>query len=373
LKRAPLVIATLCTGAVLLWQFLTIRYNCGGDWSALYYTGAYVQVPPAIADEQIYRFAGASGYDGQFYHFIAHDPFLRHDTAPYVDNPRLRWRRILVPALAWLAALGQSDFVDSAYDAVVLVFVFLGTYWTGRYLVRCNLPPAWSAAFVLVPAVLVSIDRATVDVALAALCAGFALYAVAEPSWKIYPILALAPLARETGLCLIAAFAAVELWNRHWRGALLAVAAALPFLAWLLFLNAHTAPDLTVFASAIPLKGLIARTLHPIQYSTATAWLMKAAALDYLAVLGIWVALVAAVLSRDAAALAFAAVAVFLAQPQAWGDAYSFGRTLSPLLLCVALAGARRRAWWTLAPIVLVLPRVFFQLLPQLRGILRSV
>jgi hypothetical protein len=401
LKRAPLITAALTAGLVLAWQFLNVHYNYRDDWTALYDTGAYVRIPPGIDNEEIYRFKGQPGYDGQFYHFIAHDPWMRHGSPPYVDNPRLRWRRILVPAMAWLCALGQSDFVDSAYFAVGIGWGFLGTYWLSRYLERYNLPPQWGAVFALIPAVLISLDRATVDVALAALCAGFALYTAdfvqaktpAPPRGPSAPagaggagvfactsacpylILALAPLARETGACLIIAYIVVQLRRRNWRGAALGAASAIPFLLWTLYLNAHTAADHTVFASLVPLKGLVLRTLQPIQYATPTAWLHKAAVLDFLAILGIWAALLGSPTNwfsfdeLEGAALAFAATALFLAQPQAWGEAYSFGRTMSPLLLTVALAGVRRRRWWTLAPICMVLPRILFQLATEWRGV----
>jgi hypothetical protein len=52
-----------------------------------------------------------------------------------------------------------------------------------------------------------SIDRMTVDVALAALCAGFAFYATLGRCGRIYMILIAAPLVRETGLTLTAACA----------------------------------------------------------------------------------------------------------------------------------------------------------------------
>jgi hypothetical protein len=375
LKRAPLITATLATGLAFLWQFLIVHFNYGDDWTALYDTGAFRQIPPQIENEQIHLFKGSPGYDGQFYHFIAHDPWMRHGSAAFVDNPRLRWRRILVPALAWVLALGQPDFVDSAYFAALLGFVFLGVYWLSRYLGRYNLPPGWGAAFLLVPAVLVSLDRATVDVALAAFCVGFALFSVAEPSWSVYLVLALGPLARETGACLIVAFTAVQLRRRNWLAAALGTAMALPFLLWMLYLNGHTAPDQTVFASLVPLKGLVLRTLQPIQYATPTAWLRKAALLDYLAILGIWAALFGTPKNwfrfdeLEGAALAFAATAIFLVQPQAWGETYSFGRTMSPLLICVALAGVRRHRWWTLAPLLMVLPRILLQLATEWRGI----
>jgi hypothetical protein len=365
LKLRSIATAALCTGLVLLWQFWAVDRKFADNWTALYYTGDYTQAPPALGDEDIYRFHGSAGFDGQFYHFIAHDPWMRQGSERYVDNPRLRWRRILLPALAWGFALGNGEFVDSAYFGWIAAFTFLGAYWLSLYCLRCGLTPWWGAAFALIPAVIISLERGTVDVALAALCCGFAVYA--EDSWLVYPVLAAAPLARETGICLIAAYAAVQVWRRAWSRAALGATMALPFLAWTVYLNAHTVVDRTVFASYVPLAGLAERTLHPISYAAGSAWLAKAAALDYVAVLGIWAALILAVVQARAtpiraAAVAFAGVAVFLAQPQAWGETYAFGRTMSPLLIFVALAGIERRWWWALTPMVMVLPRILFQI-----------
>ena len=90
-------------------------------------------MPPGIGNEQVYAFAGSPATTGSS---ITSSRTIRGcgtGRPPFVDNPRLRWRRILVPALAWLCALGQSDFVDSAYFGVLLGFVFLGAYWLSRY------------------------------------------------------------------------------------------------------------------------------------------------------------------------------------------------------------------------------------------------
>ena len=223
---------------MLLWQWLTVHYNYRDDWTALYYTGALSA--RAAGDRATSRSTGS--------------PDRQATTGSSITSSRMirgcgtgrRVRGQSPPALAtdsgcprWhgCSRWAQSDFVDSAYFGVLLGFVLLGAYWLSRYLERYNLPPGWGAAFALVPAVLISMDRATVDVALAALCVGFALYAAADPSWRIYPVLALAPLARETGLCLTVAFAVVQLRRRNWQGALLAAATTLPFCAWLLFLH----------------------------------------------------------------------------------------------------------------------------------------
>ena len=64
--RACLAIALLCAGLALAWQSLTVHYNYGGNWSALFCTGSQRRIPPALAQEDIYTFADSTGYDGQF-------------------------------------------------------------------------------------------------------------------------------------------------------------------------------------------------------------------------------------------------------------------------------------------------------------------
>jgi hypothetical protein len=382
MTRRPAFYAALAALLVLLWQALTVHFNRQDDWSSLFHTGGFVAMPPAIAPEGTFRFRDEPGYDGQFYHFIAHDPFLRGDTRRFVDNPRLRWRRILVPALAWLLAFGQSDYIDSTYAVVILAFVFLGVYWASAYCAGCALHPAFGLLFLVAPAVLVSIDCFTVDVALAALCCGLAWYGITGPSWRLFAILALSPLARETGVALIAAYVVYTAWRKDWRGVLLGLVAACPYALWLAWLGRHTGPDSTVWASFIPFHGLLDRTLHPVQYALASAWLRIAAILDYLAVLGIWLAV--ALAARLAwkrrqdllyvAAILFAAVLVaFLDQKQAWSEASAFARTLSPLLIWLALIGAAERFWQNCLPLAMAAPRLLFQLEPQWHGIVHSV
>ena len=108
-------VAAAGTALVLLWLALTVRYNYGGNWTGLFCTGANQRVPADLLAEKLYTFPASSGYDGQFYHYIAHDPLGRTQLPNYIDAPQLRYRRILVPALAYLIAVGQGRFIDAAY------------------------------------------------------------------------------------------------------------------------------------------------------------------------------------------------------------------------------------------------------------------
>lgn len=119
--------------------------------------------PQLAARERTAVYPFSLGYDSQFYHWIAHDPWLDRGLAPFVDTPQLRWRRILVPVTAWAAALGRDQWIDAALLGQQYVWAYLGGFWLGPW-------------FLLVPAVLTSMDRLTVDLAFAALCCGLIFF-----------------------------------------------------------------------------------------------------------------------------------------------------------------------------------------------------
>jgi hypothetical protein len=61
------------------------------------------------------------GLDGQFYYYIAQDPFLRNPyTARALDN-NLRYRRILYPLLAWLLSGGRRGLLPYVLIAINVV------------------------------------------------------------------------------------------------------------------------------------------------------------------------------------------------------------------------------------------------------------
>src|ERR1700682_5018237 len=100
--RRALAAAVLAVALAWLWMSLTVHYNYQGNWTALFCIGERFPTPPILrSSEHLYVFKNSAGYDGQFYHDLAHDPFLRRGSASFIDAPRLRARRILVPLLAW--------------------------------------------------------------------------------------------------------------------------------------------------------------------------------------------------------------------------------------------------------------------------------
>jgi hypothetical protein len=379
-RGACLVSALACLSLGFAWQFLTVRYNFGGNWTALFVAGSRYPAPPALAPEDLYVFPNSSGYDGQMYHYVAHDPFMRRGFAEFMDAPRLRYHRILLPALAFFLAAGRQSAIDAAYIGVNLIFLFLGAWWLSRYLVLSGQSPALSTLFVLTPAALIALDRLTVDLSLTALCVGFAYYARIEARWRLYAVLVLAGLSRETGLVLTLAFCLFLMALRRFGQAALFSTAALPAGLWSLFVDARTA-DLGVhWSDVIPLLGIARSLRYPVQYPFGPAVNAVATSLDYLVIGGILMACFLALytLSRNPLGYMEIATSIWalgaLCLPQEyWADCCSSGRVFTPLLLFLGIRSAAQFSIVWLLPLILVSLRTWLQLVSPLFGIVKAL
>lgn len=361
------------------WQYTTVTANYGGNWTALFETGALARVPDSLAGEHIFRFGGSSGYDGQAYHLIAHDPLLRNaNIRAAVDDPGLRYRRILVPGLAWLFAIGQAGGIDAAYIAVCLLFIGLGVYCSAQLCARHEFPPAYGLAFLLAPAVLVTIDRMVVDAALAALTVAFLLL-LDRPGRRLWLVLAAAALTRETGVLLVIACCGSLALRRKWRTLPRYASAVIPAAAWYVYVasRARAEPYPERFT---PLTSIVAGMLHPQAYPPGTPLAAWVQAGDVLALAGALAAFSLAFylfagprrFEPDAlAALGFALLGVFSQRPDQWWQVFDFGRVYTPLLLLLAAQALRTRQVYWVAPWLMMLPRVAMQFAPQALGIVR--
>lgn len=379
-RRACLAWAALAAALALAGQWITVHFNYGGNWTGLFCTGSRFPIPPGLSHERVYVFPDSHGYDGQFYHYIAHDPFFRHGYAAYIDAPRLRYRRILVPFLAWLFSGGGGPWLHAAYAGVNLAFVFLGTYWLARCFQSRGMRSAWGLAFLTIPGVIISLDRLVVDGALTALAAGFAWYAASGNQRALAAVLVAAPLARETGLLLTGAAGLGALLERRWKRAALYATTALPALAWAAYVQVHTtAPGAGPRLLTLPFVGLYQRLFAPPPYRLPVTVSLLAQTLDWVGIAGLLLAIALTVRGaarrRDALglALAFYGLLLLTLRVHFWLDAYSYTRLISPLLVLLLAGdwGMDRR--WPLAAIGLMLPRVGLQLGSQIVGILRGL
>jgi hypothetical protein len=369
-RRRALAVAAAAVAIVWLCQFLTVRCNYGGDWTALFRIGPIASLPPFAASEPHYVFPASDSFDGQWYHLMAHDPFMRRGTASAIDDPVFR-RRILVSLLAWTLALGRDAWIDRAYFAVILGFVFAGSFWMARVAAHRGVHPAWGLAFAILPGTIFSANTMTVDAALAALVAGFAWYAFTGSRRKVFIILMAAALTREVALPLIGGYTLFLLWQRRFRDAMWVAASALPALLWFASLLPHTAGrPVEDFMSWIPMSGWVQRFLHP------------KVILDYAALAGILWTFAAAVrmtwtrrtVDEVAGVYSLGLFSAFVNGEQIWNSlSYGAGRVLTPFLLITAIAELSAGPWLALGPILLVDARIGLDLAPQIAGIARGL
>src|SRR5271155_5729845 len=139
--RRSIWVAAIATLGALTWQIATVQFNYGGNWTALFCIGEKSAMPPELQSGS-WTFPGSAGYDGQYYRIAAHDPWMRAGWWKYVDGQD-RYQRILLPAGAWLTALGQPRWIDRSYILLVLVFIFVGTWFTALWVDLQNRTVWW--------------------------------------------------------------------------------------------------------------------------------------------------------------------------------------------------------------------------------------
>lgn len=357
--------------AITVWWGLAVRHAYEGHWNALYYTGSKMRMPEWLESrERIYRASGPVGYDGQWFHVLAHRPLEFRESARYMDAPKMRCQRILLPLAAWLLAFGRFEWVDPAYFLLVLVSMGAGVWWTARLAQLRGASAAWGLAFLVLPASMSSIDRMLSDGPLVAAAAGFFFFVETGRRRAAWVLTALAPFVRETGLMLAAGGFVVALWRRRWKAAGVWLCAGAPFLVWMLDLR--DLPGGTAFVWKGVFASAVRILAQPTEYPFAPWLRLTLQAMDAASLAGFLAASVMAVILvwrrgqeiSDARSTAwitgalFGAAALALAhlEPRhAWDDFYSYGRVFSPIFLVLFLEGLERRraaaALFVLAPV----------------------
>jgi hypothetical protein len=374
---------------VLAWQSLTVRANYAGHWTGLFRIGRYMPMPTRL-ESNTFRNAHPAGYDGQFYRLLAHDPFLRLDTATYLDQPMLRSRRILVPLLAWTLAVGRDGLIDGAYVLVVAAFVFLGVYFLAKVLMLYGRHPAWGLLFLLVPATPIAADSMTVDVAVAALTVCFAYCQVSGRERGLWWILAAVCLVRETGVLLPAACALAALIRRDLRKTCLWATALLPALAWYGYL--HRVLGAPVIGRGFvpgwfvpqPKAGILLRTIDPPRYPHLAAGVQDLVrALDLVALLATLLTVIAGVLllrwmrplAMRIAFILYLGLLIAATDKNFWDTPYGYTRAIVPLFVLPLVAAASGPRRWILSCVALLAAlvdlRVCAEMQPQAMGVLR--
>jgi len=330
--------------------------------------------------ERVYQFPNSPGFDGQLYHYLAHDPAPWGTMAAYLDEPSLRYLRILLPACSYWAAWGREQRVDWAYRLLGLAFLLVGAWSLALLAHEHGRSPLIGWWFYALPASLIFVDRMTVDHVLCALALAFFLAYARGRRWGAYMLAALAPFARETGIVLAGSWMLVEWARRRWRAGASVALVLLPWAAWV----ATVVSRLGLPSAGLerwPALSITHAFFHPASYPELSWFGTLVAWWDRLALgAGCWLMFFAFWQSRKrprllaaVAALGFTLVAVGFQKDEAWLAVYNYGRLLSPAasLLLVARLERQQSLWPVVGPIVVMDSRVILQWGRQMLGVIR--
>ena len=198
----------------------------------------------------------ADGLDGQIYYAIARDPIHLDKTARYLDHPRYRYQRPLLPITAWiLHPSGGGDALVGSLLLVSLIGIVLMAVGAGGLSMALRGPP-WVAALVpLLPGAYWSL-RVTVSDGLAL---GLALVAMTlaardRRAWAVF-VGCLAVLAKEPAILLLLGW---SISRRTKKDAWLTIGPALTIVAWMGWLHLMLPPDLPRSQDiGLPFVGLV--------------------------------------------------------------------------------------------------------------------
>lgn len=354
------------------WQLIVVHTAYHGNWTALFCAGDRFNRPPEIqADEYVFR--SSSGYDGQFYQLIAHDPLLQHHFDNYIDAPRLRYRRILMPALAGLLVGEQPRGIDAAYILVCWLFIGLGTFCLAELAVDAGRSAWWGLLFLVTPATLLGIERMTVDISLTALTVA-ALLAARRQAWVLlWVTLAADMLSKETGAIAIAGIVFWLARENRWRLAALMSLSPLPALAWYVFVQSRTHGDYATDGFRL-ISPFFASLTVPLDPGAPALMFRIATVASAMALL--WVAIRSVAIGvrnhfhqlEPLFAFLFGALLLLFQHQAIWGEPNGFTRIYSPLLVCLIAATWRNGFTQTLVSFGVVTFPICVQLEVHLIG-----
>lgn len=322
-----------------------------------------------------YRYSGETGYDGQFFFFIAVDPI---NARAYLDDPAYRYTRIGYPLVA--GALGRFDpgVVPWTLLLVNLAMVGAGVLALAAWLGERRASPWLAAVYGFYPGILIAIQRDTSEIMAYGLVAA-GVYLAGRPGRRRLLLagaaFGLAVLTREVAGLFVLPYAAAEVlagegpWRErvraNWRAAgtliglsflplVLLKAALLVWLGSPGFVNVFTVVPFAGVLSYWPLPAGIVEEMRTILVpavicGVAAAWTL----LRRRSTPALWALLLNVVLL------------VILLGPLSWVDISSSGRvTIGVALAAVLCAAARPRGWFWASAALWLSPMLAWMLLP---------
>jgi len=200
--------------------------------------GDYFEAPHIWTSKTLVH-QGSVGYDGQFYYYIAHDPFILNHNFNHIDFPAYRYQRLIYPLTAWVLSLGQATLIPYMMVAVNLLAILVGTYFIILMLQHFGRNP-WTSLFYSTSwGFLLCLLRSLPEpLAITFIVMAIFAHLKGKTLWQT-GLLTLAVLTQETTLLVSMAFFFYWFWKKDIREALTMLFPALAYWGWQLYLYGH--------------------------------------------------------------------------------------------------------------------------------------
>jgi len=227
--------------ALVVWALLVFG-KFGGNPTGLARIGAAFPANPHLPREELVLLPGKRGNDGQQFLVLATDPLqLDAATAPAVDNPIYRGKRLLYPLLAWLGGLGRPRLITWSLSLINVACIAAASGLVARWAQLEQRHPCWGLAVLALPGYWITLTLSTADLLATTLLLSAA---VAWRQARLAPLagaLSAALLTRETALLAWASTALSSVGERRWRWLLPLALVPLPLVALTAWLRARFA------------------------------------------------------------------------------------------------------------------------------------
>ena len=125
-KKELFILVLIATTFLSVLYLYSLKFN--KNITGFMVIGDYFKAPQIWTGETLIH-KGSVGYDGQYYYYIAHDPFILGQSYDHIDFPAYRYQRIIYPLAAWLLSFGHPPLIPWMMVAVNLLGILLGTWF----------------------------------------------------------------------------------------------------------------------------------------------------------------------------------------------------------------------------------------------------
>ncbi|MFH0787266.1 MAG: hypothetical protein V2B13_06580 [Pseudomonadota bacterium] len=235
LKNRGMVILLLVALTFLSILFLySLKFN--RNITGFMVIGDYFKAPQIWTSQTLIH-KNSVGYDGQFYYFIAHDPFILGQSYDHIDFPAYRYQRIIYPLTAWVLSLGQPPWIPYMLVAVNLFAVLVGTYFIILLLEFYGRNPWVSLFYPALWGFLLCLLRSLPEpLAITFVVMAVFFYLKGKTLCQVIS-LSLAALTQETTLLVSIAFFLYFFWKRDLKRSLYMVFSIFSYLVWQLYIH----------------------------------------------------------------------------------------------------------------------------------------